>query len=260
MKYGLRFDQKNKGYLNECDEIIIPYNKNFDELKLIADYPYKQFVIEIPYFVDDVDWKRLDNFNKMCQNRLVIEISDIDDVSLCKQYGLKFFYGFPSSTFEELNALKALGVSYFKVAAPLFFQLPDVKKLGVPVRMTANKSRWNDIISTGMFGTWIRPEDVNLYEDYIDTIDFFSSTPEQESALYRIYVHEKEWPGLLNQIIFDINCPGVSNRFLNSEITERRINCGQSCQKNGNCQLCRRSFHLANREFLKQYTSEIDKF
>lgn len=254
MKYSLGIEQKNKKYLQECSEIHMTYDKNIDVIKLIETYPDKDFLVEIPYFKEDIDWRWLSDFNKMSQGRLIVALSDMEDVSLCNQFGIKFFYGFPSSTFEELQALKDLGVCYFKLAAPLFFQLPDVKNLGVPIRTTANKSRWNDLVLTGIFGTWIRPEDVEYYEEYIDIIDFFYSTSEQESVLYEVY-KSGLWNGRLNEIVFDLNYPKVSNGLLHSDFTKQRISCGQSCQKNGKCNICLKSFLLADAAKIKEYAN-----
>ena len=47
----------------------------------------------------------------------------------------------------------------------------------------------------------IRPEDVEMYEDYIDTICFKEFDEDRISAFIRIYKEEKKWAGPLNMLI-----------------------------------------------------------
>ena len=62
-----------------------------------------------------------------------------------------------------------------RLDAPLFFDLPNVVKITkkVPIRAVANVAneiKWPD--DNGLYGTWIRPENVKDYERYISTIEF----------------------------------------------------------------------------------------
>lgn len=51
-------------------------------------------------------------------------------------------------------------------------------------------------------------------------------------------------------IITNLNYPGV-NRMIPTELTEKRMNCGQRCQSGGHCRLCYRYLELANPEFIQ---------
>jgi hypothetical protein len=155
-----------------------------------------------------------------------------------------------------LQGLKNLGVKWAFIDAPLFFQMDKVQQIGLPVRVTANISMREALpYADGVPGPWIRPEDVELYEPYVDTIEFSRVNLEQERALYRIYAEQKAWSGDLGMIIQDINYLGV-NRMIHSDITKTRLNCGQKCQENGYCRLCWRMLDLADPERLRKYQKE----
>ena len=90
-------------------------------------------------------------------------------------------------------ALKELGACYIKLDAPLFFNLPKVKKIGIPIRAVPNVA-YDDNIDRidGVCGTWIRPEDIDAYGQYIDTVEFGDCDQKKEQAMYRIYAEDKE--------------------------------------------------------------------
>ena len=65
----------------------------------------------------------------------------------------------------------------------MFFEMDEVKKFGVPVRAVPNVAHLNDIpTKNGIYGTWIRPEDLELYNDYITYIEFEDCDIKKESA------------------------------------------------------------------------------
>ena len=148
-----------------------------------------------------------------------------------------------------------MGVSQLIIDAPLFFQMDKVKAFGIPVRAAANLSN-RGILPTadaGVVGPWIRPEDVSIYEKYIDIIEFLQVNLKQEQALFRIYAEQHEWPGDVKLIINDLDSPAL-NRLIPPTFAKSRLNCGHRCQESGTCHICWRFLNLADEEKLRALT------
>lgn len=186
-------------------------------------------------------------------------IAYLEYANLMKELNIPFYWGFKIQTYYQLQSLKNLGVCYVKLDAPLFFDLPTVKRMGIPVRAIPNVA-YDDGLprENGVLGTWIRPEDIDAYDKYVDVIEFNLVEPKQEQALYRIYMEDKSWPTELGLLIKDLNHIGL-NRLIRSDISQRRISCGQRCQSGTSCRICYRMLDIANPAVLKDYADRIAK-
>ena len=109
----------------------------------------------------------------------------------------------------------------------------------------------------GVCGTWIRPEDIHLYEDYVAAMEFEDCKPTKEQALFRIYTQQKEWPGDLGLLITNFNHLGL-NRLILPEVGEKRLDCRHICQLGGHCRICYRAMDLANKEDLTDYAEAMN--
>ena len=88
----------------------------------------------------------------------------------------------------------------------------------------------------GIVGSWFRPEDVDAYSVYVDTIEFGLQPERREQVLFRLYSKDKKWPGDLGRIVQDLNSLG-NNGMIDSKFSQRRMNCGMTCAYGG-CSLC----------------------
>lgn len=68
----------------------------------------------------------------------------------------------------------------------------------------------------GIYGTWIRPEDIEVYGQYINTFEFISTALSEEAALLEIY-QRGNWPGNLDLLLTNLNVQ-VDNRALPDEL------------------------------------------
>ena len=256
MKYSLSSRQQSD-YLLKCDEIKVLWHDRNIILDLVSKYPGKTINL-CKYYIhnnDDVDWREIDTYQKLARGNFVFGLSYIDEMNEAKAHDIKFYYLEPARSFREVQGLKAMGVSYIIIDAPLFFQMNKMKSIGVPLRTTANLSVRELLpYEDGVPGPWIRPEDAEMYNDYIDILEFGRVDLDQERALFRIYAEQKKWPGDLGLIIQDLNHLGV-NRMIPSSLTEQRMNCGQRCQENGHCHACWRVLDLANPDLIRDYQS-----
>lgn len=248
-------------YLNKADEIKVQFRDRRAIPDYIEKYPGKTIIVEHRFGddpIDEKDWKEFKIDNTLARENFYLCLSSLQDTVLCKEYGLKFYLGYPVQTFYELQGLKNLGVSFVKLGAPLFFEMDKVKQIGIPVRAIPNVAYADGLPrEDGVCGTWIRPEDVELYEDYITSYEFEDCDKAKEQALFRIYGEKHAWSGELDYIITNINYKGT-NRMIPQDFTQHRLNCGQRCQSGSSCKLCYRYLNLANPEKIKEYKEALN--
>ena len=259
MKYCLSSRQTNE-YLEKADEIRIKYKDRDIIYDFSQKYPNAYLILELPPIVDAaVDWQEIEKYKVVSQDKLIVCVAKISDAKECRTRGIPFYYGFPVGTFYELQALKALGVCYIKLAPPAFFQMPEVKRLGIPVRVVPNIAHDGYLPrENGINGQWIRPEDIDMYEEYVDTVEFDGVELSKERALYRIYHDEKNWPGDINMIITNFNYPAVNRLIPERVLAERRLVCGQRCQSGGACRLCNRYVAMAQEDIMRKLAEKVN--
>lgn len=175
----------------------------------------------------------------------------------CKHHKVKYYWAYPITSFYELEGIVNLGVCQILIGAPLFFDLFRVQSFGKDVRVVANNCFDNYIPrENGICGVYIRPEDIQYYEDYITTIEFYTTTNQKEESLLKIYKEDQAWPGNLNLLLTNLNC-NVDNRAIPEEFALARMQCRQTCMSGGKCKFCytamnfSRAVDKAKKEWLK---------
>jgi hypothetical protein len=199
-------------------------------IEIIEKYPNKDYILDIPVGLTfDV------NYIKMCQSQLrkgtiyirLNEFNAYGALKLCKDNDIQFFFTYPAKSCYDLKLLKKLGAAYCYVDAPLFFQMDDIKKIDLPLRLIPNRCFvYGDIPrESGLHAPWVRPEKLDLYEPYADVLEFATISDKQELALYDIYIKEKCFKGemktLYQGFIVDMN-----NDLVYEGLDEMRLNCG----------------------------------
>lgn len=257
MKYSMSSRQTAE-YLKKVDEIKVQWRDRNIIPDLFEKYP-DATVNLVRYFQDsesEIDWKQLEDFNILGRGKFILGLTLTNEMIEADKREFKFHYLAALRTFQELRDVINFGVCRVRLGSPLFFQMDKVKKIcegRVEICAIANLASNDSLFErpNGVTGIWIRPEDVELYEPYVDVIEFIGQH-KQEQALYRIYAEGHGWSGDLADIVQDLNYPGV-NRMLTDDLTKARLNCGQRCQENGICHLCYRSLDLADPDKWKQY-------
>ena len=258
MKFTVSSRQTSE-YLRKANVIKVQWR----DRKIIPDLAekYPEATINLTrYYMDcdnAIDWNELNNYKILTREKLMLGLSLPQELNEARQMAFKHYYLSPVRTFEELCDLKEAGVCCVYLAAPLFFQLDKVKEFGIPVHAVANMANASSLFSRndGVVGTWIRPEDVDTYNDYIDVIEFAGDIT-QEQALYRIYAEKKAWSGELGLLVKDLNYL-ATNRMIPPTLAETRISCGQKCKMNGKCKLCYRILDLANPDKIRHYLNDF---
>ena len=243
-------------YLTQAHELKVEWRDRKAIPDFVEKYPGKTIVLYFIYHQinqEPIDWNEIKQYNVLCKENFICCLHDFGLGQVCRDFGIKFYFGFPIDSFWELQGAKSLGVCYVRLGPTLFFDLERVKKIGVPVRAVPNVTHLDPLLHrTGVCGQWIRPEDILLYEPYIEICEFEDADPSKEEALFRIYALVKEWPGDVYDLFTNIGIH-ATNRLIMSEDTKYRLNCQHRCQSGQGCRICERIFNLAHIDKLKTY-------
>ena len=248
MKYCINYHRNFKNP-EKADEFIINYTKKNDALiDFLEKFKDKRINLTIEERLTYLELKVLKTISDSYPN-LVLRFESydseaIDDIVEC---GIPFFFGNRVNNWDEFLGLIALGVTDTHVVEDICFELDKVSTIahneGVQLRAYPNvaQSSWRDTPEIKKF--WIRPEDISIYEQYIDVCEFFGGD-QQISTLLKIYKEDKKWFGLLNEIIIGIKSD-LDSRFIVPNFAEKRVRCKKECLRGGKCQMCERIVSLS---------------
>lgn len=238
--------------LKKADQIIVKWQDRERIIDFVERLPDKEIVLELTEVPEAKEFETWKMYSEKFKN-FYIASYDLRLFDLFDLEGIKWYWHYAVTSYYELQEIIALKPSYIKLGPPLSFDLKNVKNIvgeNIKLRMVCNNARPNYLPSIrekfpNFFGQFIRPEDIQLYEKYIDAIEFSSEDLKKEETLLRIYKEDKNWPGNLALLIDNLNF-SVDNRGIPDELGKGRINCGQRCQSGGACRLCRRVFEFTD--------------
>lgn len=165
----------NSEYWKLAQEIKLPYKELNKILDIYEINPNLSFILRITSKEDKnkIKWEDIEQYNKMTQGKIIIETDSFEIMDICKLFNLKYFYAIPINTLYELKALVDYGCCDARIDAPLTHMLDQLIIYPITLRMTPNIAYYKYIPrKNGVIGSWVRPEDVELYEPYIDVFEF----------------------------------------------------------------------------------------
>ena len=178
----------------------------------------------------------------------------------------RFYFQIGCTTWDALLGFLNLKVTDVFIVEGMGFELdkiaPIVHESGAKIRVFPNiaQSSWSDTLDLQKF--WIRPEDTEKYEEYIDIYEFIYEEYDQQKVYYDIYFKDKKWFGDLNEIIIGLKEP-INSSCLLPSFAERRIKCGRQCLKGGKCQMCQVIYKLSKvlkeKDLLIQFKKEKEE-
>ena len=260
MKYCLKYT-KNK-YIQEADEILFTDNHGDIMIDAIDQYPHADFIYEV---VDEPDWDYLKMINSKLNEtgrRLIISTLHSIIAQNAKDNGLAFYFSYAVNNFADLQTMHELGACYALITAPIFFEQDKLAKFSIPLRYRANVAYSGHLTTkrVNANAAFIRPDDVEFYDNDTAVIEFGASSSEQEEVLYRLYKYDKTWPGDLNMVITTLNVePAPMNRMIGPDFAKHRLNCGQRCVEGDTlqCHLCHNQMSLAVPSKIKNYIDNV---
>lgn len=242
---------QNLSYINEVQEWKIEYRRQDtslpDFLELHQD---KKIVLEIKNndFLDELIRDGLFTLSKKYNNlTLLLEEYSPEKAEIATAAHIKFFFNNRVNNWDMFIGLINCGVSELYITDSLGFEIIKVAEIahskGVKIRVYPNvaQSQWPDI--NGLMKFFIRPEDVDAYEPYIDTFEFYGNI-EKHKVYYKIYAKDKQWFGALDEIIIDLNSD-IDSRYLLKNFINKRLRCERKCLQGDNCNRCYEIEHLS---------------
>ena len=275
MNYCLRYSNNSKKQIKEAEEISIIYDKNDVELPaFIRKHPDKRINLIIESInIDNFDEFEVNKINLIHEampeaqlyvclyNYSKMEVIKPDIKARMDALKLPWFSGLFAHTWDQLHYLISLGVSDIYVVEDLCFELPAVAKechkYNIRVRVIPNVAQSSINASAPLKKFFIRPEDIDIYEPYIDTIEFWGELRQQD-VYYKIYHDKKEWYGNLKEIIFSFDLD-FDNRCVLPIFGKSRLDCGKKCLKGGHCCICDHLYNISQKLSEKNYIVKTNK-
>lgn len=241
MKYCFTYQKFNTNFMKLADEILITYNREDTTLPDFLElYKDKTIVIKINIMLEESDLELLSELNIKYHNiKLQLFVFDKDLIYNIKEKNIPFFTTLFVSNWDAFRGLIDLGVSDIYVVENLAFELDKCGKIahenGVQIRVFPNicQTAWVDIPDIKKF--FIRPDDVEYYEPYVDVFEFMCDV-DKEEPLYKIY-KDRKWFGELSEIITDFNAP-FDGRCVLPLFGKMRVSCGKRCMSGSSCGIC----------------------
>ena len=256
MKYCIDYIRDSK-ILDEVDEININYDR-IQDLNALLDFCNQHPKQRINVCFYDLDkalrenqLKDLLDFQKEhTELNMYIRLPGTNEetgVMLNAYPDCKFYFGIYVNDWDRVIGFINYGVTDIFIVEGLGFELEKIAPIAhehkVQVRVFPNiaQSSWKDTDDLRKF--WIRPEDIDFYEQYVDVCEFIDDNKKVD-VLYDIYKNDKKWFGDLTEIIGGLT-KTIDSRYIVPRFVKKRVRCGRECMKGGNCQMCDRIQELS---------------
>ena len=252
MKFCLKWNNRCH-HLKDADEISIKYIEDKGLLEFLERHKEQRIILRVvvkTFSTSEAD--KLVAIHKVHPEYNFTVGIDEYNAELVAKLGEKqvpFYFLEPVKDWEVLSHYVIdLGVSDIDLSGALAFELPKVKhflkKFGpnTQIRVTPNLMRASSPHCPPLQSFFIRPNDVEAYEDYVDVMEFEGL--EHQDTFFNIYAKEKAFVGKLNQVIYNFPLT-IDNLGLIPAFGERRLGCGRECLSGGRCRRCHNLVELS---------------
>lgn len=257
VRYCVNYTRNFRHY-DTVDEVILNYKSGSESIveflnNFIKD-KNQRIILDISEIeTEDRDiQKTIPIISKLKKDgfNIAVKVTRDQDINLLKNNNIPFFFTHYANSMEQAYIQAEAGASDVYVAEELGFRIKDLQKLkekyGIKLRVLPNIAQ----VSKGGKGYvspleqfWIRPEDTEIYEPYIDVFEIWGIN--RLSIVYEIY-KQQQWLGELEDIILDFGDVHIPNTGINPHFAEMRLNCGKRCLL-GQCNLCQQIGILADK-------------
>lgn len=226
-------------------EFIDNYNRYTMEEKLLKakENPEHRFV----YFFDkDTEFtssflQELRQLNKV-RNNVVYMLDFIPAKELNIDFSHFLSFSFAAENLDQIKKMGLRsGLTDVYITGEVCFKMNDVsalaKQLDIKIRLIPNfpQALYREEDTEAITSFWIRPEDLHLYEPFVDVIEFLTEDIQLQKTFYDIYFVNKRWNKPLGILIPYLD--KVQNHHLTEDFTLARLNCNKVCILN-RCHLC----------------------
>ena len=261
--------RQSKEFIEKADELMVDWDNGKTIFDLIQINPTARIIVRPKFDQElfDDNYKWLKEQQTLCKENMAVACIDDKQANKCKEYGLNWFFAYPCRTFLQLYRAQEMGATDAYITDELCHNLDTIDNyFDITIRVIANSAGWGVVEDIkyldGMCGPWFRPED--LWQlDQIDVCEFYTQFERhrdpivQEQALYHIYAETHEWPGRVEDFVYNIERKGVINRVLDDNFQIYRSNCGMKCVKFGRCRHCETYGIIANDKMIEKIKKQI---
>lgn len=263
MKYCAKYS--NNIDLTGFDEISIIHAKGEERqlIDFVIRHQAKKITVVVKNYFDfykDEEWKMFNaihsqypEFNlNICFCEVCLFRSIDQELKTCMEnLEIPYYTGFLAVNFDQLHHLCKHGVKEVYIGEEICFDLLRAERVassyGATLRAFPNIGQSSVKDTPALQKFFIRPEDLEAYSQYIDTVEFWGPLNRQD-ILRRIYSKGK-WYGDLQEIILDFDLSFDSMRIVPG-FAQARINCDRKCMKGGRCKICNLTYDIS--ETLKE--------
>lgn len=253
MKFAITYTDTFR-HFNEVDEVIFDFDVVDDLVALITSklkYQEQKAIISLDSVEQELE-EVLPILLKIKQEHsnmaVIIDFFEQREwIDKLQEEEIDFIFSDYARNISILAAMYLLGASEVYIAEDLCFDLPRLQTF----RSKGLKFRiWPDIAQTPagtkqvlnpLSAFFVRPEDVNYYERFVDTMEFMRSGT-QVNVIYEVYQKE-QWLGHIEDIILDLDV-NLDNTTIVPLFGIQRTNCKKRCLLSG-CDICDRTQGLA---------------
>lgn len=245
---------KSFRHLDEIDEIIYPFINDAIWMIDMAYFakPEQRIIVDLSDWLEsrvkeDSGILSIIKMMKEKHSNIAVRCNMYWDKELLNSFKEKFpiFFVNFANTYEAFCHMAKMGVSDIYVTEGLAFELQNLQKIrkeqGIKIRVFPDvaQSQFKDVPDTAKF--WIRPEDIDLYSEYVDVFEIFHDYA-RSSVVYEIY-KQQQWVGGLYNLIEGIT-DNIDNTTIAPHFGKSRLNCQQRCLI-GKCNICPNIMDLA---------------
>ena len=252
MAFAARWDSRSK-YLNDIDELIIPFHGTTDKLTDFLDAHIDQRVIvdiQEPWrsFFGAIFAPIGEKYTNIALRLSEVNMDIIPDIKKTK---IPYFTTEVVVEWEKFQELVSYGVSDIYIGEQLGFELDDVgrasARAGIRTRIFPNVAQSARTNTDPLKKFFLRPEDVDLYNRrYISTFEFYIpiGIDLNWDVLYRAYAINKKWTGRLDEIIIGLDSD-IDSTFISPYWASARMTCHRKCLKYSDCNICGQLYNLS---------------
>lgn len=233
-------------YWSKVGEIKCLYNKLRTVYEYLKQNVEKQLLIILPKNYDESKFSnQIELIEENLSNSVLLLPEKIEDAFKLKEKH-RVIFPYPVSDWELFQTLVNAGFRDLIIDGSLGFCLPKIKRYyDINIRITPQKSSTKIISDSDPSFFFVRPEDLRIYEPYVDVIDFSESNPELEETYFNIY-NRGNFIGEIDQLIPQLKNHKAKNGLIPPHFGTYRLNCEQRCKNPGkHCSVCERTLENA---------------
>lgn len=255
-------------------EIKIKYVDQLAELgRFVRQYPEHRIILQVTEFANFMGLRHITGFKKWYEEEkpnVVLSLNPLNLSQGCLFTNslldsirfIPFYFNDIITSREVLDTYLSKGVSEVLISGDLGFDLfalsRQCKQNGVRLRVIPNLTPHTET-ERAVTQFFLRPEEMEFYSKYIDSIEFFGPSSTHYSV-YQYYLSGK-YQGDLRYLIHGLT-ESIPNTTLSYHWTIMRASCNRRCAKGKKCKVCEKFVKLAktkqqlNKEICNKWQSE----